>query len=415
MADTLEGKLKEEVLRNEKLEEGAGSYDQNELSRADEQWDAPGEADVALINFDVSNTGSEFQESDHAPSVVSSGDGAIQRNHAIKDSSGKALLTQLRDESNSDGRALPVGSTMVEVSRGQDDSVVGIELPVRTLEQEYIESGIKEYLAQGDATVRTGNVGRRARVRTKKSTGRDLREKGRLRGSVRNSEMADVVNPSGDEESAKLRREPTSESRSKKERTAGDDPRSMQSGNDQGPEGSTGRRPSANSHWSWTWVHQRGRGSEPYRPYIYPSEPVAQSSGQVVEGLYIGRKMVLTPQHWAQQHPYAELLDSRYYYPAAPRHRIESYLQSEAYQPSHTYEKGYRPQFRPLPIYPEYQYGPQSHHPYYHYQDSDESQLQSQPQPTAAPQHPALPGHGIPSSNQSLPGPILFPTPAVAK
>ena len=423
MADILEVKLREEALRGEKLEEEAVSTS-NGQDLANEQWDASNhEVDLALININTSNTASEFQGSAHGSSVLYSDD-AIQRNFVRKDGHEKALPTMPRDE----GQAL--NSTIQQVAKvgqGQDNSVVVTELPVRTLEQEYIESGIKEYLAQEDATARTGNVDRRARVRTKKSTGRDLREKGRLRGSVRNSEIADVVNPSGDEESTKPKRELTRETREK----GADGPRSIQSRSGQESEGSTRRRPSVNSHWSQTWVHQKNRGSEPYRPYIYPSEPVTQSSEQVVEGLYIGRNMILTPPHWAQQHPYAELLDSRYYYhptATAPRHRIEPYPQSEAHQPSHRYERagpsrsvqqqphGYRPQFRPLPIsglappiYAEYQYQPQfSHPPYYHYQDNNEPQSQ----PSAPPQRPALPGHRTTNSDQSLPGPMLFPTPA---
>lgn len=141
------------------MEEGA---DQDSPSRESEQWGVLGnEVGVALTNFDESNTGSEFQlrRGDHTGSVLSSDDSTAPGNLIIKDGSEKAIPTLPRE----DDRALAMDSIIqqaVKAGQGQGESVATME---PSLEQEYIESGIQEYLAQGDTTARTGNVGRRAR------------------------------------------------------------------------------------------------------------------------------------------------------------------------------------------------------------------------------------------------------------
>jgi len=121
--------------------------------------------------------------------------------------------------------------------------------------------------------------------------------------------------------------------------------------------------------------------------------------------------MIRTPQHRIQQHPYAKPLDSRYYYPATPRHRI---VQSETHQSS-LYSMN-----SPMDI------GFALCQSLHHHPDiprvSISSRILTAPHTTATriavscclsplPLLTLL-GHYISSGDQYLPGPMLFPAPA---
>ena len=416
LSDILEKRLTEEAMSQASVESAAESP---EIEQQSSRWS--GIPDDQLINYDVSNTGSEFHGSNRS-SVIANTERVSSPERAISQNSVAELPASVLPGSSP--RPIP-GESQVDTKT--DSHAPSEEHAMKLLEQEYRDSGINEYLAREEAAARTGNVDRKAKIRTKKSTGRDLREKGRLRGSVRNSEMADIVNPSGDEEGqmpvgAQRQEEHKQRDKVAEQEQIGSEGRNQNEGSFRRNEGLGGR-------WSNTLGHHRGRGPEQYRPYIYPDDAVSQ--GDVVDGLYIGRNIIMTPQHWSQQHPYGDILHPRFYYGAVPSQNMDHFPHPEPYpaQIPRGYDSvrdheqgrviGQQVQHRPYvplqalsmrePPMQRYTYHPG--YPQRSHLSYDEQRNEPQALPTTNASYSIMPSRQMTSSVGPLPGPIAFPIP----
>lgn len=376
LPDTLQRRLLQDEATNEESSIQALEKGQVEVQPENQEIGR----EISLIDFDVSNTGSDVHDSgnDHHPSE----DGQITQLNSPPLGHSPDLSSQAPLDDK-----LPEGGLTSERKPS-----------TKTSDREY-QAGIEGYLAHEDATARTGNVNKKARVRTKKSTRRDLREAGRLKGSMRNSEIGDIINPIGEQDETGHFQDARKGVWNEQD-VVGEDIQRMRDGGD--PHEYSRYRPGVDSTGNLTGQHMP-RTSGPHQPYIYPEVPAIQHPSKTTEGPYIGRDRVV-PQQWPQHQQY--LYGTGYFYPALPGPAIESYSGHNTTPKTLQYSELPALPTIPRQAYTQYAYPPQ------YIQRTYLSEGHNGP-PVLTPQYPhypVVPVPGPPSSGRPVPGP-LFPMP----